>query len=170
MRVQVIGVLDDETGVDDSGERLCGEIAGPLPLSCGKVGLGRVVLGELGLDIVVNAGHVLLQRVDQVCDGLVGAVLDLVPLKGTEILIHGLCLVSARAARTYRRAKQDTLSLMVLCCCTRASSPSRMVRRLSPTLATTCSHADSSLARSSACWTRASRVPILKLGMAKGKV
>lgn len=65
---------------------------------------------------------------------------------------------------------QDALSLMVLCCCTRSSSPSRMLRRLSATLATTCWHEDSSLARSSACCTRASRVPILKLGMAKGCV
>ena len=42
------------------------------------------------------------------------------------------------------------------------------MRRESPTLATIASQELSSLAKSSACWTRASRVPILNSGILKG--
>lgn len=71
-----------------------------------QVGLDLVILVEFGFDIVVNACNLLyankppcvyvahasnlLQRVDEVGDGLVCPVLDVVPLEGFQVLFHGL--------------------------------------------------------------------------------
>jgi hypothetical protein len=66
------------------------------------------------------------------------------------------------------KATKDSLSLTVFCCAIFPSSPSSRLRRESPTLATIASQELSSLARSSACCTKASRVPILNSGILKG--
>jgi hypothetical protein len=62
----------------------------------------------------------------------------------------------------------NLLSLTVFCWAILSSSPSSRLRRESPTLATTASQEASTFARSSACWTKASRVPILNSGILNG--
>lgn len=62
----------------------------------------------------------------------------------------------------------NILSLTVFCCLIFSSSPSKIVLNESPTLATTPSQACSNFESSSACDTRASRVPILNSGILKG--
>jgi hypothetical protein len=107
VRVEVLRVLDERFGAYDVDEGFGGEVSCALPL-CGPEGaLGLVVLAELGLDVVVDALDFLstglaaiikyectsihlLQRVDQVCDGLVGSVLDLIPLEVAQVLVDGL--------------------------------------------------------------------------------
>jgi hypothetical protein len=48
------------------------------------------VLVELCLDVVVYADDFLLEQVDQLGDGAVGAILDLVPQEAAEVLVYGL--------------------------------------------------------------------------------
>jgi hypothetical protein len=105
--VEIFRVLEHEAGVYYGGKGLGGQVARPFPFRGGEAGLGLVVLGELGLDVVVDACYLLratldlaragrkgrahlLQRVYQVGEGLVCAVLDLVPLEGAQILVHRL--------------------------------------------------------------------------------
>jgi hypothetical protein len=57
--VEVLGVLDERWGLDDGDEGLGGEVAGSFPLSRGEGALSLVVLGELGLDVVVDALYFL---------------------------------------------------------------------------------------------------------------
>jgi hypothetical protein len=111
MLLQVFrGVWCEEVvGVDDRGQRLLRQVAGARAQSRSQRGLCSVVLVELGLDVVVYAGNVLqllvladatmrtkrqdtnlLEHVDQLGDGLVGAVLDLVPLEGLQVVVDGL--------------------------------------------------------------------------------
>lgn len=59
-------------------------------LEGGEVGLDGVVLVEFGLYVVVERLQFFLERVDEVGDGLVGAVFDFVPLEGAEVLVDGL--------------------------------------------------------------------------------
>jgi hypothetical protein len=53
--VEVFGVADDGGGVYDVDKGLGREVARPFPLSGSEGALGLVVLGELGLDVVVDA-------------------------------------------------------------------------------------------------------------------
>lgn len=60
--------------------------------------------------------------------------------------------------------------MTIFCCAALSSSPSRTPLSESDTLAAAASQAALSFARSSACWTRASSVPILNEGTWKGSV
>jgi len=59
--LQVLGGVwrEEVVGVDDRGQRLLRQVAGARAQSGGQRGLCRVVLVELGLDVVVYAGNVL---------------------------------------------------------------------------------------------------------------
>lgn len=122
---------------------------------------------------VVRQSH-LLQKINQLQQRLIGAVLDLVPLESAEVLIYGLCTACQNDPATdpgQRDARNgNILSLTTFMRSICASSPSRMFRNASPTLVTTPWHEASSLASSSACWTSASSVPILNSGMGKEDV
>jgi hypothetical protein len=63
-------------------------------LEGGEVGLGGVVLTEFGLDIVVYGGNVFLEGIEEFADRFVGAVFDLVPLKGLEVVLDRLWLAT----------------------------------------------------------------------------
>lgn len=98
-------------------------------------------------------------------------------------MIRGLCGENSLELRTCKRhpsrnvgdelAAGDmecVLSFTIFCWLILSSSPLSMERSESATFPTTAWQAASSLARSSACWIKASRVPILKSGTAKGRV
>jgi hypothetical protein len=53
--VEVFRVADQDGGADDVDEGFCGEVAGAFALGGGEGALGLVVLGEFGLDVVVDA-------------------------------------------------------------------------------------------------------------------
>lgn len=111
MRVEVLGVADYGFGVDDVDEGLGREVSGAFALGGLEGGLCLVVLAHLGLDVVVNALYLLsllsamassfteqeeahlLQSVYEVCNGLVGPVLDLVPLEVAQVLINRLYIM-----------------------------------------------------------------------------
>ena len=59
MGVEVFGVLDQRGGVYDIYEGFAGEVAGPFSLGGCEGAFGLVVLGELGLDVVVDALYLL---------------------------------------------------------------------------------------------------------------
>ena len=61
-------------------------------LQGGEVGLAGVILVELLLDVVVDGGDFLLERIDQLGDGfVVGAVFDFVPLEGLKVGFYWSC-------------------------------------------------------------------------------
>ena len=62
-----------------------------LPLQRGECGLYRVVLTELRLDVVINVLQFFLQVVNQLPQRSIGSVSDFIPLKGTKVVIRGLC-------------------------------------------------------------------------------
>jgi len=53
--IKVFRVLDQGGGVYDVDEGFGSEIAGPFPLGGGEGAFGLVVLGDFGLDVVVDA-------------------------------------------------------------------------------------------------------------------
>lgn len=116
MRVEVLGVADYGFGIDDVDEGLGREVSGAFALGGLEGGLCLVVLAHLGLDVVVDALYLLsllsavlihstrrirlgltlthlLQSVYEVCNGLVGPVLDLVPLEVAQVLINRLYIM-----------------------------------------------------------------------------
>lgn len=66
------------------------------PLRGREIGLDGVVLVEFGLDVVIEGLQFLLQGVDEVGDGFVGAVFDFVPLEGAEVLVDGFYIARLR--------------------------------------------------------------------------
>jgi hypothetical protein len=122
---------------------------------------------------IANDGSTnLLQRIDQFRKWFVGTIFDLIPAESSKVLVRRLCEGRSvlRQVEIHAGAQLpcNVLSLTVFCWAILSSSPSSKLRRESLTLATTVSHEPSNLARSSACWTNASRVPILNSGILKG--
>ena len=60
MSLEVFGVLDDQGRIDDSGEGLVREITRLLPLKDSQLRFDLIVLIVFVLNIVVNAGNLLL--------------------------------------------------------------------------------------------------------------
>lgn len=73
--------LQQPLRVDDGGEGFLRQVAGLAALHGGEVGLCRVVLVELGLDVRVDGGEFGLEGREELGDRLVGAVFDFVPLE-----------------------------------------------------------------------------------------
>jgi hypothetical protein len=62
VRVEVFRVLDEGGGGDDVDEGFCGEVARTFALGGGEGAFGLVVLGEFGLDVVVDACEFLYEE------------------------------------------------------------------------------------------------------------
>lgn len=101
--LQVFGVVGFDEGVriDDGVEGFLREVARLRALEGGEVGLARVVLVELLLDVVVDGGEVFLQAVDQLADGLVGAVFDFVPVERLQVVLYRACVSNTSMAIRY---------------------------------------------------------------------
>jgi len=88
---EVLGISYQRRGRHDRGQGAGSKVAGLAALGASEASPDRVVLVEFGLDVIVEGLQFLLKGVDEVGYGFVGAILDFVPLEGTEILADRLC-------------------------------------------------------------------------------
>ena len=85
MGLEVLGLGNEELGIDNGRERLGRQVAGLFPLQGSQVRLDTVVLVELGFDVVVDVLELFLQVIYELPQGPISSVSDLVPLEGPYI-------------------------------------------------------------------------------------
>ena len=85
MGLEVLGLGNEELGIDNGRERLGRQVAGLFPLQGSQVRLDTIVLVELGFDVVVNVLKLLLQVIYELPQRPISSVPDLVPLEGSYI-------------------------------------------------------------------------------------